>query len=231
VTATQLAIWTPAAPEQLDLFAPEAPAPAAGASAPGPADDRCSTCHRDAHRPGLVDIGHHGHPYTPPAPRLRQCATCTGQLITCDCGGMTCAGLQHATNASHFCPATATGTLTGCAAELADPGAPCGCCARRQDEDHAGHAYRPQGTPRPRGEAVFPVGSLVRLAGGPRWARGCLGIVTDVVSKAMRQVDLGQMGAPGGMWEVVGVKGLVQCDGRGQATGRGGLELAEGSAR
>jgi hypothetical protein len=39
------------------------------------------------------------------------------------------------------------------------------------------------------------------------------------------------MGAPGGMWEVVGVKGLVLCDGRGQATGRGGLELAEGSAR
>lgn len=94
------------------------------------------------------------------------------------------------------------------------PASACGCCARQPGEEHIGHTYRPTGSARPRGEIVFPVGSLVRLAGGPRWSRGCLGVVTEVASKAMRQVELGQIGAPGGMWECIGVKGLELCDGR-----------------
>jgi len=30
------------------------------------ADNRCATCHRDAHRPGAENFSHHGHPYKAP---------------------------------------------------------------------------------------------------------------------------------------------------------------------
>ena len=30
-------------------------------------DDRCATCHRSAHRPGMEDYGVHGHAYKAPS--------------------------------------------------------------------------------------------------------------------------------------------------------------------
>jgi len=81
----------------------------------------------------------------------------------------------------------------------------CEVCFRRVCEP--GHVRRLAGTPRPRGEVRFPVGSLVRVTGGPKQFVGCLAIVVLVESTTMRHLSLGRYGAPG-FDTRVGIKGL-----------------------
>jgi len=61
-----------------------------------PADDRCSTCHRDAHRPGMGGYGVHGHPYTPPkaAPRAAGPEHQLGGAVTTPAGLGTVTGFD-----------------------------------------------------------------------------------------------------------------------------------------
>ena len=45
------------------------------------------------------------------APRLVECATCSGRPLVCQRKSKTCAGFEHAANRSHWCPIT-SGSIT-----------------------------------------------------------------------------------------------------------------------